>query len=156
MQRLLDADTEQVPEIVRSISAYRRWADPELKKTVEEAADTSRKKLHASLALLPVDANQVDFLFSRLLAASPTELPVIRDALKPHRATLIPKLWSALDSAKPGDVSLLPAASALADYDADQPSVGGGRRQGGRGPGRPSIPSTSVPGSTPCARCGAS
>ena len=119
VQRLLDADTAQVPEIVRSISAYRRWADPELKKTVEEAADTSRKKLHASLALLPVDANQVDFLFSRLLAASPTELPVpvIRDALKPHQARLIPKLWCKLDSAKPGDVSLLRAASALADYD---------------------------------------
>ena len=128
VQRLLDADTEQVPEIVRSISAYRRWADPELKKTVEEAADTSRKKLHASLALLPVDANQVDFLFSRLLAASPTELPVIRDALKPHQASLIPKLWSALDSAKPGDVSLLRAASALADYDGTSPrweAVGG-------------------------------
>src|SRR5271165_418613 len=130
VQRLLDADTEQVPEIVRSISAYRRWADPELKKTVAEAADTSRKKLHASLALLPVDANQVDFLFSRLLAASPTELPVpvIRDALKPHQASLIPKLWSTLDSAKPGDVSLLRAASALADYDGTSPwweAVGG-------------------------------
>ena len=130
VQRLLDADTEQVPEIVRSISAYRRWADPELKKTVAEAADTSRKKLHASLALLPVDANQVDFLFSRLLAASPTELPVpvIRDALKPHEASLIPKLWSTLDSAKPGDVSLLRAASALADYDGTSPrweAVGG-------------------------------
>src|SRR5271157_97886 len=130
VQRLLDADTAQVPEIVRSISAYRRWADPELKKTVEEAADTSRKKLHASLALLPVDANQVDFLFSRLLAASPTELPVpvIRDALKPHQASLIPKLWSTLDSAKPGDVSLLRAASALADYDGTSPwweAVGG-------------------------------
>ena len=130
VQRLLDADTTQVPEIVRSISAYRRWADPELKKTVEEAADTSRKKLHASLALLPVDANQVDFLFSRLLAASPTELPVpvIRDALKPHEASLIPKLWSTLDSAKPGDVSLLRAASALADYDGTSPrweAVGG-------------------------------
>src|SRR5271157_1205457 len=130
VQRLLDADTEQVPEIVRSISAYRRWADPELKKTVEEAADTSRKKLHASLALLPGDANQVDFLFSRLLAASPTELPVpvIRDALKPHQASLIPKLWSTLESAKPGDVRLLRAASALAGYDGTSPrweAVGG-------------------------------
>ena len=53
---------------------------------------------------------------------------VIRDALKPHRATLVPKLWAALDSAQPGDVSLLPAASALADYDATNQrweSVGG-------------------------------
>ena len=112
-----------MPEIVRSISAYRRWADPELKKTVEEAADTSRKKLHASLALLPVDAYQVDFLFSRLLDchSERTPVPVIRDALKSHQASLIPKLWSVLESAKLGDVSLLRAASALADYDGTSP-----------------------------------
>ena len=47
----------------------------------------------------------------------PDELPVLRDALKPHRATLTPKLWTVLESAKPGDASLLPAASALASYD---------------------------------------
>ena len=109
----------EVPEIVRSISAYRRWADPELKKTVEEAADTSRKKLHASLALLPVDANQVDFLFSRLLSATENELPVLRDALKTHQSTLTPKLWTVLETAKPGDAALLPAASALASYSPD-------------------------------------
>ena len=130
VQRLLDADTAQVPEIVRSISEsdYRRWADPELKKTVEEAADTSRKKLHASLALLPVDANQVDFLFNRLLSATESELPVLRDALKTHQSTLTPKLWTVLETAKPGDAGLLPAASALASYapdDARWESVGG-------------------------------
>ena len=75
--------------------------------------------LHASLALLPVDASQVDYLFNRLLKATPSELPVLRDALKPHRSTLTPKLWTVLESAKPGDASLLPAASALASYDPD-------------------------------------
>ena len=130
VQRLLDADTVQVPEIVRSISEseYRRWADPELKKTVEEAADTSPKKLHASLALLPVDADQVDFLFNRLLSATENELPVLRDALKTHQSTLTPKLWTVLETAKPGDAGLLPAASALASYapdDAKWESVGG-------------------------------
>ena len=44
---------------------------------------------------------------------------MLRDALKTHRATLTPKLWTVLDSAKPGDVSLLPAASALASYAPD-------------------------------------
>jgi formylglycine-generating enzyme required for sulfatase activity len=77
---------------------------------------------------LAVDATQLPYLEKRLLVASPTELMVIRNALKPHRATLIPRLWAALDSAQPGDVSLLPAASALADYDATSPrweSMGG-------------------------------
>ena len=66
--------------------------------------------LHASLALLPVDASQVDYLFNRLLKATPSELPVLRDALKTHRSTLTPKLWTVLESAKPGDASLLPSA----------------------------------------------
>ena len=42
--------------------------------------------------------------------------------------SLTPKLWSVLEAAKPGDVSLLPAASALAGYDLASPrweSVGG-------------------------------
>ena len=44
---------------------------------------------------------------------------MLRDALKAHRSTLTPKLWTVLESAKPGDASLLPAASALASYDPD-------------------------------------
>ena len=86
---------------------------------VQSTDDHSREHLHASLALLPVDASQVDYLFNRLLTATPSELPVLRDALKPHRSTLTPKLWTVLESAKPGDASLLPAASALASYDPD-------------------------------------
>ena len=95
---------------------------------MDKSSDDSRQKLHASLALLPVDASQVDYLFNRLLKATPSELPVLRDALKTHRSTLTPKLWTVLESAKPGDASLLPAASALASYDPDNPrweSVGG-------------------------------
>ena len=63
---------------------YRRWADPAL-KTLMGAPTTRRQKLHASLALLPVDSSQLPFLEKHLLDATPAELPVIRDALKPHR-----------------------------------------------------------------------
>ena len=44
----------------------------------------SRKQLNASLALLPIDAGQVDFLFGRLLQAEPGELVVICEALRPY------------------------------------------------------------------------
>ena len=47
----------------------------------------SKERLHASLALLPVDQEQVEFLYSRLLVAGPTELPVLRDALRPLSGT---------------------------------------------------------------------
>ena len=91
-------------------------------------SDDSRQKLHASLALLPVDPSQVPFLEKRLHVASPTDLRVLRDALKPHRSSLIPRLWTVLESANPGELSLLPTASTLADYDATSPrweSLGG-------------------------------
>ena len=98
---------------------YRQWVDSSLLSELEKSPADPRQKLHASLALLPVDATQVDYLFDRLLKATPSELPVLRDALKAHRATLTPKLWTVLESAKPDDDSLLPAASALASYAPD-------------------------------------
>ncbi len=125
---LKTADTAEVPDIVESLSGYYRWARGPLSDLLSSTEEQSSPHLHASLALLPVDPGQVEYLYTRLLNANPSKLPVIRDSLKPHQASLIPKLWSTLDSAKPGDVSLLPAASALADYDGTSPrweAVGG-------------------------------
>jgi eukaryotic-like serine/threonine-protein kinase len=119
VQRVLDADTPQVPDIVEAMRDYRRWVDTSLRSELERSSDDSRQKLHASLALLPVDPSQVDYLFNRILKSTPSELPVLRDALKAHRTTLTPKLWTVLESAKSDDDALLPAASALASYDPD-------------------------------------
>ena len=119
VQRVLDADTPQVPDIVGAMRDYRQWVDSSLRSELEKSSDDSRQKLHASLALLPVDATQVDYLFNRLIKSTPSELPVLRDALKTHQSTLTPKLWTVLETAKPGDANLLPAASALASYSPD-------------------------------------
>ena len=73
--------------------------------------------LHASLALLPVDPRQVDYLRERLLTASPGDVSVLREALQPHQASVSPKLWEVVAAAKPDDPRLLPAASALALLD---------------------------------------
>ncbi len=117
VESLQKVSTPDVPAIVKQLSGYRRWADPQLVRALQNADE--REHLHASLALLPVDASQVDYLLSRLSKATPSELPVLRDALNIHHSTLTPKLWTALESAKPGDASLLPSASALASYDPD-------------------------------------
>ena len=114
VESLQRVGTPDVPAIVKQVSGYRRWADPQLVRVAQGTDAQSREHLHASLALLPVDPSQVDYLFSRLLPATENELPVLRDALKTHQSTLTPKLWTTLESAKPGDASLLPAASALA------------------------------------------
>ena len=103
-----------VPGLVEQLPSYRRWANPWLARSLRESKEDSKKHLNSSLALLPIDASQVAFLENRLLAASVSELPVLRDALEPYKSTLTPKLWSVLGSAKPGDPKLLPAASTLA------------------------------------------
>ena len=118
VESLQSCVTSDVPAIVKELSGYRRWADPQLVRAAQGTDAQSREHLHASLALLPVDPSQVDYLFNRLLSATENELPVLRDALKTHQSTLTPKLWTVLESAKP-DAGLLPAASALASYDPD-------------------------------------
>jgi serine/threonine protein kinase/formylglycine-generating enzyme required for sulfatase activity/tetratricopeptide (TPR) repeat protein len=112
-------ETKVMPGTVQALAAFRRWANPELRRMIRESRKDSKEHLHASLALLPVDASQVDYLSERLLSAEPSEALVLRDALETHQSSLTPKLWSVLESAKAGDASLLPAATALASYNPD-------------------------------------
>lgn len=121
VEKLEVAPTEKLTPIIRELAGYRPWANPRLQSLVQRNDDSSREKLHGSLALLEVDPSQLPFLEKRLHAAKPTELIVIRDFLRPHRATLVPKLWLDLASAGPDDSTLLPTAAALADYDPASP-----------------------------------
>jgi formylglycine-generating enzyme required for sulfatase activity len=82
------------------------------------ANKSKRVSLNASLALLPVDAEQVYYLLERLLNAEPKEVLVIRDALTAHQETLRDKLWAfAENTNKVREVHRLRAAAALATYD---------------------------------------
>jgi serine/threonine protein kinase/formylglycine-generating enzyme required for sulfatase activity len=118
VQRLLDAETPQVPGIVAEMQGYRDWTDSLLRDEYRKAQPNSRPQLHASLALLPVDPGQVDYLYRRLLDADPHEVPVIRDALAPHRDALLDKLWAVVASPARGkEPQRLRAATALASYD---------------------------------------
>jgi serine/threonine protein kinase/formylglycine-generating enzyme required for sulfatase activity len=121
VQSLLHADTAQVPAIVRQLAAYRKWTDPPLIEENDKATAGSRQKLHASLALLPVDAGQVDYLFGRLLLAQPAEVAVICDALASHKDALVGKLWAVVETPQQGEKGKesrqLRAAAALAKYD---------------------------------------
>src|SRR5262249_29725885 len=121
VEALTTASTAEVPPLVQQISGYRRWANPRLVRLFEGTRGSNREHLHASLALLPGDATQVNTLYDRLITAAPGDLPVLRDALGPYRAGLVPKLWSELEQAKSGSPNVLPCAGALALYDADGP-----------------------------------
>ena len=125
VQRVLVADIAHVPGVVDAMIKYRKWTDALLRQEYGRAAMNSRQKLHASLALLPVDATQVDYLCGRLLDAGPHEVPVIRDALAPHKDSLLDKLWAVVEKPEKGQEShRLRAAAALAKYDPDSPRWG--------------------------------
>ncbi len=122
--RLLDASTTEVPAIVKDMAPYRRWLDRLLREANPEAESKpdARKQLHISLALLPVDAGQIDYLQERLLGAAPHEVPVLRDALAPYQDELAERLWSVVEQpAKGKEGQRLRAAAALALYDPDSP-----------------------------------
>jgi hypothetical protein len=120
VERVLDAETPQVPDIVEAMAGYRNWTDPLLRDQYQKAKANSQRQLHASFALLPGDATQVEFLYQRLLDAQPHRVPVIRDALAPHKEELADKLRAVVEQPEKGkEPQRLRAAAALAMYDPD-------------------------------------
>jgi serine/threonine protein kinase/formylglycine-generating enzyme required for sulfatase activity len=117
---LLAAKTVGVPEVVRDLEPYRRWADPLLRERLNQEDLGDDKRQHIALALLPVDPGQREYLAERLLDADPLAVPVLRDALEPHHEELRERLWAAARQPSPGKVARrLRAAAALAAYDPD-------------------------------------
>ena len=118
VESLRTASTTDVPALVRQLDGYRRWANPRLKTLVENADENSREKLHASLALLPADAAQVNPLYDWMVETEVPEVAtVIGQSLEPHSKSLKEDLWTAVEQARPGDKRIRPAASALARYE---------------------------------------
>ncbi len=123
LDRLRESTTADVPGIVKDMAAYRLWVDPLLQDAYAQAEmeKDTRKQLHASLALLPVDSGQVDYLYGRLLKGEPQEVIVIREALMGHKADLIERLWSLLENPKNEQDQRFRAACALAAFAPDDP-----------------------------------
>jgi formylglycine-generating enzyme required for sulfatase activity len=118
--RLLDANINEVPNIVQEMVPYRWWLNPLLNVAhaqAEKDHDAS-KQLHTSLALLPVDTSQLKYVSGRLLDAEPGEVSVLRNALAPHKDELVNRLWAVVYAPEKGKQSQrLRAAAALAKYD---------------------------------------
>jgi formylglycine-generating enzyme required for sulfatase activity len=120
VRRLLDADIGQVPGIIAEMDEYRAWTDP-LLESENQSADAGRK-LRTSLALLPKDPAQRDYLADKLLEAEPRDVQVIVEALLPHEAELKEALWQRAEELPQGhEGQRLRAACALARYDPENP-----------------------------------
>ncbi len=128
--RLLEASTPDTPSIVKEMAPYRRWLDPLLHEASAQAEKENdpRKQLHASLALLPVDSGQVEYLYGRLLQGQPQEVIVIREALSDHMQDITERLWKLLENPQNDQDQRFRAACALAAFAPDDPrweTVGG-------------------------------
>jgi formylglycine-generating enzyme required for sulfatase activity len=75
--------------------------------------------LHLSLALLPVDRAQADYLSDRLLAGDPAEVLAIRTLLTTQAEAVTSRLWSILEDPEANPSRRLRAACFLAAHAAD-------------------------------------
>jgi serine/threonine protein kinase/formylglycine-generating enzyme required for sulfatase activity len=116
VMQLIRADSGQVPRIVEDIQDFMHWAAPRLRKLVEGGAFESTDKLHASLALLPADERQTDYLSARLLQTTIEEFPMVRDALRPFASRFIPQLRETLHDVEAPLEARFRAGMALVDY----------------------------------------
>jgi serine/threonine protein kinase/formylglycine-generating enzyme required for sulfatase activity len=116
VESIATAETADVPGLLKQLPALRRWADPRLLQRLHNSAEESKEHLNASLALLPRDESQAEYLYQRLLKAGPTELAVIRDALLPQHEALRERLRGVLEDGQSDADQRFRAACALADY----------------------------------------
>jgi formylglycine-generating enzyme required for sulfatase activity len=123
MDDLVRAPTADVPAIVRDMKSYRRWLNNPLNKMYAdaEAQGDARKQLHLSLAMLPADSSQVEYLLGRLLTGSPQEVAAIRSSLAPRADAIRQRLWNILEDERADPNQRLRAACFLA---ADEPRDG--------------------------------
>jgi formylglycine-generating enzyme required for sulfatase activity len=129
VQALRTADITDVPRLVEDLAPYRPWADAELRYLLE-GADDSKDKLHASLALLPHDPGQADYLGEQLLqTARPEVAAVLTVALAGHGGELTARLWRVLEDAAADPERRLRAGQALAAYDPPGPGPARARWQ---------------------------
>jgi len=127
VDRLIVADTADVPRVIEQMEPLRRWVDPRLRSAMAASrqgppsSTDAKTLLHASLALLPSDAAQADYLRRRILAATPAELRIVRDALEAHRESLIEDAWRVVADLRGPRSARFRAACALAAWDTDSP-----------------------------------
>jgi formylglycine-generating enzyme required for sulfatase activity/energy-coupling factor transporter ATP-binding protein EcfA2 len=117
VEELRSAVIEKIPEKVHAMHFFHFWTDPALKQLFKKSPDVSEEKLSASLALLPVEPNQAEFLFKRLLVADPIELPVIWEILSEYHQESVQQLRSLLENSQADPEQRFRAACALANPD---------------------------------------
>jgi formylglycine-generating enzyme required for sulfatase activity len=119
VQRLIDADISQAPRIIADMQGYSRWTKPKLLAIVQDPQRTEKARLHARMALLPMDQSQLDYLYERCLGAGLPEFLILRDFLQQYQHDFILQLWRLLQDPGSSKERRFRAGLALAKYGVD-------------------------------------
>jgi serine/threonine protein kinase len=113
--RLLTAETTEVPGILDKAGTRQRWLTPRLHEANAGLTDP-KARLHVRLALLRTDPGQVPYLYERLFDVEPQSLAVVRSELAAHKEELIEPLWGELVNQGGNPERRFRAACTLARY----------------------------------------
>ena len=117
--RLLDGETEDLPDVLTEVRRFREWADTRLAAIALDESVTSnpKKNLHVHLGLDAIGGSHNGFLLTRLTSCQPNELQVILSALADDQAAVSEELWKFVTDKSTADSVVLRAAAALAVWD---------------------------------------
>jgi formylglycine-generating enzyme required for sulfatase activity len=93
---LTHARWAELPAVNADILRDRRWTETRVRSLNEQArkANDAPRILRTSLALLPMDSTQLDYVFERTLNAEPDEIAVLTEALAPFHADWVERAWA--------------------------------------------------------------
>lgn len=111
---LLKAAPESLTVLIKQMRPEYDEIAPALSRRIGHSDVTDHDRLRLSLALLPGDPQQVDYLRKRVLSIGLAELLAVREALKPYQGQLQAGLWSVLDAPQEAAESRFAAALVLA------------------------------------------
>jgi serine/threonine protein kinase/formylglycine-generating enzyme required for sulfatase activity len=121
IQALLDANPHAVPELLTALRPFHDTAVPRLRELWDQEQHTGdRLKLtRIGLGLLAADAPRVkERLFGFMLETDdPDELLLLRNALRPYRAELVPALWQKVNAVKTSPQERFRALVVLVGFD---------------------------------------
>jgi serine/threonine protein kinase/formylglycine-generating enzyme required for sulfatase activity len=109
------ADYDKIPDLIAIAANMRDEVTPKLKAAIEEHTPDSEERLKLSLALLTMEDEQLDYVFSRLLSADANKIPVIVASIAPFASQIESKLWQTIQQTD--SEATLQAGSALAIID---------------------------------------
>src|SRR4029077_15871137 len=101
VESLVSSDVVQVPQFLAELQSYRQRVTPSLVALAgaePKSENERRAQLHARLALVTHDEQQVDPLTEVLLAGHVSYVGVIRDQLAPYKERIDSDLWELLHS----------------------------------------------------------